>query len=241
MKQLQRRLPPLHKLYLKTSTRFTYNAVRGVTPKLPLFRQLCEGSARGNPLLWYGYIYYLFFFLTLFLGTNFLLRLFLVQFFFQTNALNDYTKVFVPTLLAFFFVTFTTLYLTFDYYISTTTLWLAADLKSTCFAYGQTLALFDLCHLQLNYTEVYFFPFIYIFFLITTISILFCLAYNLSETISFFFYTTLILVAGYVLFFTDSLLLFFLSYELLLIPSFLILYNFAKTRRCVEAAYLMFF
>jgi formate hydrogenlyase subunit 3/multisubunit Na+/H+ antiporter MnhD subunit len=192
-------------------------------------------------LLWYGYIYYLFFFLTLFLGTNFLLRLFLVQFFFQTNALNDYTKFFVPTLLAFFFVTFTTLYLTFDYYISTTTLWLAADLKSTCFAYGQTLALFDLCHLQLNYTEVYFFPFIYIFFLITTISILFCLAYNLSETISFFFYTTLILVAGYVLFFTDSLILFFLSYEILLIPSFLILYNFAKTRRCVEAAYLMFF
>jgi len=34
---------------------------------------------------------------------------------------------------------------------------------------------------------------------------------------------------------------FFFSYETLLVPSFFILYNFAKTRRCVEAAYLMFF
>jgi formate hydrogenlyase subunit 3/multisubunit Na+/H+ antiporter MnhD subunit len=28
---------------------------------------------------------------------------------------------------------------------------------------------------------------------------------------------------------------------MLLVPSFFIIYNFAKTRRCVEAAYLMFF
>jgi len=28
---------------------------------------------------------------------------------------------------------------------------------------------------------------------------------------------------------------------MLLVPSFFILYKFAKTRRCVEAAYLMFF
>jgi len=55
------------------------------------------------------------------------------------------------------------------------------------------------------------------------------------------FYCQLILVAGYTLFFTDSIILFFIAYELLLIPSFFILYKFAKTRRCVEAAYLMFF
>jgi len=48
-------------------------------------------------------------------------------------------------------------------------------------------------------------------------------------------------MSGYILFFTDSLILFFLAYEMLLIPSFFILYGFAKTRRCVEAAYLMFF
>jgi len=55
------------------------------------------------------------------------------------------------------------------------------------------------------------------------------------------FFCKVILLAGYVLFFTDSIILFFLAYEMLLIPSFFILYKFAKTRRCVEAAYLMFF
>jgi NADH:ubiquinone oxidoreductase subunit 4 (subunit M) len=55
------------------------------------------------------------------------------------------------------------------------------------------------------------------------------------------FYCQLILLAGYVLFFTDSIILFFLFYEFLLVPSFFILYKFAKTRRAVEAAYLMFF
>jgi hypothetical protein len=48
-------------------------------------------------------------------------------------------------------------------------------------------------------------------------------------------------MSGYILFFTDSIILFFFAYEMLLVPSFFILYNFAKTRRCVEAAYLMFF
>lgn len=57
----------------------------------------------------------------------------------------------------------------------------------------------------------------------------------------FVFYCKLILTSGYILFFTDSIILFFLSYEMLLVPSFFILYKFAKTRRCVEAAYLMFF
>ena len=58
---------------------------------------------------------------------------------------------------------------------------------------------------------------------------------------SFMFYCQIILVSGYVLFFTDSLIIFFFAYEMLLVPSFFILYKFAKTRRCVEAAYLMFF
>ena len=95
--------------------------------------------------------------------------------------------------------------------------------------------------LNFNLISVYYFPFIYIFVVITTLSILFCLTYNTSELVLFTFYCTLILTAGYLLFFTDSIILFFLAYELLLVPSFFILYNFAKTRRCVEAAYLMFF
>jgi NADH:ubiquinone oxidoreductase subunit 4 (subunit M) len=89
--------------------------------------------------------------------------------------------------------------------------------------------------------SVYYFPFLYIFVLITVLSILFCLAYNANEFTTFIFYCTVILTAGYSMFFTSSLLVFFLSYEMLLVPSFYILYNFSKTRKCVEAAYLMFF
>lgn len=95
--------------------------------------------------------------------------------------------------------------------------------------------------LGLHLVQVYCFPFIYVFIIVTILSIVFCLSYNIDELFSFMFYCQVILLAGYVLFFTDSLILFFLSYELLLVPSFFILYKFAKTRRCVEAAYLMFF
>lgn len=101
--------------------------------------------------------------------------------------------------------------------------------------------LLDQTSLGLHLISLYAFPFIYIFVLITILSILFCLAYNVNELNTFFVYCTAILAAGYTMFFTSSLLVFFFSYEMLLIPSFFILYNFAKTRKCVEAAYLMFF
>ena len=90
-------------------------------------------------------------------------------------------------------------------------------------------------------TEVYVYPFIYVFVLVTSLSIVFCLTYNFDELSSFMFYCMIILLAGYSLFFTDSFVIFFFSYEMLLVPSFFILYKFAKTRRAVEAAYLMFF
>ena len=143
-------------------------------------------------------------------------------------------------MLFFFFLTFTSLHYLLDYYqeimylsssdlyLSYTTLWFSTKLL-------------NLNALTLNLIEVYFFPFIYVFLLITVLSIIFCLTYNTDELSSFMFYCINILVAGYVLFFTDSLILFFFAYEMLLIPSFFILYKFAKTRRCVEAAYLMFF
>jgi len=95
--------------------------------------------------------------------------------------------------------------------------------------------------LSQNLLNIYYFPFIYIFITITIFSVLFCLSYSLNELLMFIFYCTIITVAGYMLFLTDSLLLFFIAYEMLLVPSFFILYKFAKTRRCVEASYLMFF
>ena len=170
----------------------------------------------------------------------FFLRLFIWNINSQIQSSNLVTHLFVPSILFFFFITFTSLHYLLDYYqeimylsssdlyLSYTTLWFSTKLL-------------NLNALTLNLIEVYFFPFIYVFLLITILSIIFCLTYNTDELSSFMFYCINILVAGYILFFTDSLILFFFAYEMLLIPSFFILYKFAKTRRCVEAAYLMFF
>ena len=90
-------------------------------------------------------------------------------------------------------------------------------------------------------TMHYYFPFFYIFILITALSIFFCLSYNSGEIREFTTYCVIILIAGFGLFATKTFIGFFFFYECLLVPSFFILYKFAKTRRCVEAAYLMFF
>lgn len=191
-------------------------------------------------MLWYGYIYYIIFNILIITSVIFFLRLFIWNVNSQIQSSNLVTHLFVPTMLFFFFVTFTSLHYLLDYYqeimylsssdlyLSYTTLWFSTKLL-------------NLNALTLNLIEVYFFPFIYVFLLITVLSIIFCLTYNTDELSSFMFYCINILVAGYILFFTDSLILFFFAYEMLLIPSFFILYKFAKTRRCVEAAYLMFF
>jgi len=138
-------------------------------------------------------------------------------------------------------VSLTSLYYLMDIFSTFNIVYSSTNLDVFLFDYYSYDFLLNTKALNLNLVSVYYFPFIYIFVLITVLSIIFCLAYNSSELMSFIFYCTLILMAGYLLFFTDSLILFFLAYELLLVPSFFILYNFAKTRRCVEAAYLMFF
>lgn len=93
----------------------------------------------------------------------------------------------------------------------------------------------------LNLVDYSTFPFIYIFLLVTSISVVFCMCYNRKEAIAFYTYIAVIFLAGCFFFVSSSLITFFLAYEMFLIPSFLILYKFAKTRRAVEAAYLMFF
>lgn len=92
-----------------------------------------------------------------------------------------------------------------------------------------------------HFFKIYYFPFLYVFVLITAVSLVFCLSYNLSELFSFLIYVLVISVSGLGLFYSDSVILFFVFYEFLLLPSFLILYKYSKTRRSVEAAYLMFF
>jgi NADH:ubiquinone oxidoreductase subunit 4 (subunit M) len=191
-------------------------------------------------MLWYGYIYYIIFNVVVISSVIFFLRLFLwnLNTQFQTSMLV--TQVFIPNVLFFFFVTFTTLHYLLDYYqdlIYVVSPSVSMNFLNVWFA----SKLINITALTFNLIEVYFFPFIYVFLLVTVLSIVFCLTYNIDELSSFMFYCLNILVAGYILFFTDSLILFFFAYEMLLVPSFFILYKFAKTRRCVEAAYLMFF
>lgn len=189
-------------------------------------------------MLWYGFIYYVFAFSLVFIFVIFLLRLFLL---FNVNkilVINYFTKLTLICYLFFSLLSLIALYFLFD--LNTSLIF--KEIGANFYYLPSSYQYFFVSHsLNLNLTYVYYFPFIYIFVIITVLAIFFCLSYSLNEIIAFSLYCTIILLFGYVLFFTDSLILFFLSYEMLLIPSFFILYKFAKTRRCVEAAYLMFF
>ena len=189
-------------------------------------------------MLWYGYLYFFIFYFILLSGIIFLIKLFHSS---SITKLNIYTYV-SKLLLSMFLYSFSfilfMIYYIFEIFSHQLTWFNHFYFVNQNFLFNFW---FDFSILNTNFLDIYFFPFIYIFILITFLSILFCLSYNLNELISFFFYSFMVLLAGMLLFFTDSIILFFFYYEMLLIPSFLILYKFAKTRRCVEAAYLMFF
>lgn len=151
------------------------------------------------------------------------------------------SKFFLSATLFYLFSSLTLINYLFDYYYSYFVLFSQSIYSEALVVSQHSNKFFELTSNSLFSTEVYIYPFIYVFVLVTTLSIVFCLTYNFDELITFMFYCTLILFAGYSLFFTDSIIIFFFSYEMLLVPSFFILYKFAKTRRAVEAAYLMFF
>jgi len=171
----------------------------------------------------------------------FILRLFYMNLFYKVDLILVLIKYVLGFFVFFSFLSLSTLYYIMDFFSTFNVIYTTDTLGIFIFDYYCYDYLISSNALNLNLIAVYYFPFIYIFILITTLSVLFCLAYNTNELVSFMFYCTTILMAGYLLFFTDSIILFFFAYELLLVPSFFILYNFAKTRRCVEAAYLMFF
>lgn len=192
-------------------------------------------------MLWYGYIYYFLFFILLFVALVSALRLSFASVTSKSLVLSQTFSLVLSVFVTLSFLLLTTMYYLFDTFTTfelTSTsipgehLYLASDAQ---------VFLLNQVFLRLHPVAIYYFPFIYIFVLITILSILYCLSYNANEFTTFVFYCVVILSAGYSMFFTSSLLVFFLSYEMLLVPSFYILYNFAKTRKCVEAAYLMFF
>ena len=192
-------------------------------------------------MLWYGYIYYFLFLVLLFVLISYYLQIMSIFRFFKFESMSLFFTYAVSTFLLFLIISLTVLYYIFDYFSSFLTVNMPIGIDYFVLNYYTYDFLIETSSLDLNLISVYYFPFIYIFLLITILSVIFCLNYNLSELTAFIFYCLIILLAGYLLFFTDSLILFFLSYELLLVPSFFILHNFAKTRRCVEAALLMFF
>lgn len=181
-------------------------------------------------------------------------NLFLFSFFFfftRLNILNSSSQQLIFQKLSKFFLSqvmfvlvliLAVLNYLLDFYQEVTNFQIGVVSNTTCFTTNIGFdRLLNSTSLSLNLLDVYLYPFIYVFIIITILSIVFCLTYNRDELMSFMFYCKVIFLAGYFLFFTDSLIIFFFAYEMLLVPSFFILYKFAKTRRCIEAAYLMFF
>jgi NADH:ubiquinone oxidoreductase subunit 4 (subunit M) len=189
-------------------------------------------------LSWYGAIYYTY---SAFFIYFLLLLFFKVVYFLYINRNNIYQYLIILTvafIIFFSFSSLSSLYYLFDVFGSI----VAKQAGYLNYYENETLNyLLNLLNLNLILMGIYYFPFIYIFVIVTVLSVLFCLSYSLNEMSMFVFYCTIIIIAGYMLFLADSLILFFLAYEMLLVPSFFILYKFAKTRRCIEAAYLMFF
>ena len=191
--------------------------------------------------MWYGYLYYSVFLVLLAVAVITTLRLT-----YATSADRDRLALTVApyslsVILFFSFAALTSLYYLFDNYSNIEIIHTSVPGESLLLSYFQSPRLLASSLSGLHPVSVYCFPFIYIFVVVTAISLVFCLSYNSNELTTFTFYCVVIMLAGTAMFFTSSLLLFFLAYETLLVPSFFILYNFAKTRRCVEAAYLMFF
>lgn len=189
-------------------------------------------------MMWYGSFFYFLFFCFSILFVFLLIKLVF------SSSLNKFTfNYFYTHLLLTFFIFTYFIVLLFSYF-------LYENYKNFSFYSLNYVSMVDNLQINLlndffslnyNLLNLYYFPFIYIFLIITVLSVLFCLNYSYGEVLSFIFYVFFILFFGYSLFFTNSLILFFFFYEMLLIPSFFILYKYAKTRRCIEAAYLMFF
>jgi hypothetical protein len=182
-------------------------------------------------LMWYGYIYYIIFNLFLVISIIFFLRIYII------NYLNSWilfiliNKIFVSFVIFFFFISFSILHFLLDYYHE---IILIPFLPFNCNYSYLTLAnhginkFVSITPLSLDLTQVYYYPFVYVFMLITILSILFCLSYNKDELMSFMFYCQLILASGYTIFFTDSIILFFWLMKCYLYHHFLFYTNLLK-------------
>jgi NADH-quinone oxidoreductase subunit M len=188
-------------------------------------------------MMWYGLIFYFGYLFLLFFLIIYLLRQFSIFTFFSIQTFTLIIREVFNFLLFFLLMNLLILYAFYEnnFYL----------VQNTNFVFLSSLINNQSHWISFTLTSeilfIYYIPFIYIFLIITLLSIFYTLTYNFNELGNFLLYILIILLFGYILFWTDSLVLFFLAYEMLLLPSFFILYRFAKTRRSIEAAYLMFF
>jgi formate hydrogenlyase subunit 3/multisubunit Na+/H+ antiporter MnhD subunit len=192
-------------------------------------------------MFWYGIFYYL---LTIGVIYSFLFFYYNLK---TSNTLVflSITNLFTSHIFTFYFLFFiiplNILYYIFTKYSRFQVISINMEAPVDLFYTTRLIILSSSSPSNYNLLSTYAFPFVYVFIIITTISIIYSLIYNFSEFYSFIYFVILISFAGAGLFLTDSFLLFFFFYEALLIPSFFILYRFGKTRRSIEAAYSMFF
>ena len=164
----------------------------------------------------------------LFLLFLFVFFFFLLSFFFYNNGgvfIRFSTLIIITLLLNIFFL----LLLPFDF---------ADELYPNFFMFYES-SHFLFGFNALSFTFIY--PFVVTFYLIVGICFLLLLSYNRTEITYFSFFFLLIFIGGSGLFVSVSFFSFFFFYELLVLPSVFILYFFAKTRKNIEASYLMFF
>lgn len=191
-------------------------------------------------MMWYGFIYYLLFNFILLLFYFFYLKIQLLSTTNQYKYLINYNNLFIYTVLYLFLITL--LMINYFHRDILNLFYFSSTYNILCNTSTPTITYFFYSEdTFLNILQIYYYPYIYIFILITSLSIIYTLTYSINEFKDFMYYLILITIAGLILFFSNSIILFFMAYETLLIPSFFILYKYAKTKRSVEAAYLMFF
>ena len=161
-------------------------------------------------MLWYGYIYYILFNTILISSVVFLLRLYFLNSVNQLSIIATSSRLFLSSLLFLFFITFTSLHYLLDYY-QDILMFSSTDSCMSVLSTYYNSKIIDVNAVSLNLIQVYYYPFIYVFLIVTVLSVVFCLSYNTDELFSFMFYCLVILAAGYVIFFTDSIILFFFS------------------------------
>ena len=130
-------------------------------------------------MLWYGYIYYFLFNALLFLLTIFLLRLFSMYTLYRTTTTILVSKLFISNTLFILLLIFLILNSTLDFYQNIFFLSsIEANLDLNILSLFTNNDFYSTTALSINLIEVYYYPFVYVFILVTILSIWFCLSYN---------------------------------------------------------------